>query len=113
MAYKRNPMRCERISGLGRHLSNLNNDCSNTYSAQWFERTLDDSVWIVSPLNSVAFLFSNLIHLTSECLPPLRRLSTDFSCFLSPQSCRNRKLIPISSRLFDELTSLICSLLLM
>lgn len=36
-------MRCERIAGLGRHLSNLNNDCSNTFSSQWFERTLDDS----------------------------------------------------------------------
>jgi adenylosuccinate lyase len=43
MAYKRNPMRCERIAGLGRHLSNINADCSQTFAAQWFERTLDDS----------------------------------------------------------------------
>lgn len=35
-------MRCERIAGLGRHLANLNKNASDTYSAQWFERTLDD-----------------------------------------------------------------------
>ena len=43
MAYKRNPMRCERICSLGRHLTNISNECTNTYAAQWFERTLDDS----------------------------------------------------------------------
>lgn len=36
-------MRCERIAGLGRHLANLNKDVSDTFAAQWFERTLDDS----------------------------------------------------------------------
>lgn len=43
MAYKRNPMRCERIAGLGRHLSNLNSQAAQTFSSQWMERTLDDS----------------------------------------------------------------------
>lgn len=43
MAYKRNPMRSERISSLGRKLASLNQTTSATYAAQWFERTLDDS----------------------------------------------------------------------
>jgi adenylosuccinate lyase len=43
MAYKRNPMRSERMCSIGRHLANLNKDANDTYASQWFERTLDDS----------------------------------------------------------------------
>ena len=43
MAYKRNPMRSERIHSLGRRLANINKDASDTYASQIFERTLDDS----------------------------------------------------------------------
>ncbi|CAI6338291.1 unnamed protein product [Periconia digitata] len=43
MAYKRNPMRSERLCSLGRKLRNLNADAAATYAAQWMERTLDDS----------------------------------------------------------------------
>lgn len=43
MAYKRNPMRSERICSLARKLQTLNQGFAQTYAHQWFERSLDDS----------------------------------------------------------------------
>ncbi len=43
MAYKRNPMRAERINGLSRFVISLEANGRMTSSAQWLERTLDDS----------------------------------------------------------------------
>jgi adenylosuccinate lyase len=43
MAYKRNPMRSERVSSLARFLIAQPAVAAGTEAAQWFERTLDDS----------------------------------------------------------------------
>ena len=43
MAYKRNPMRSERVASLSKYIMSLYSSTAMTSATQWFERTLDDS----------------------------------------------------------------------
>lgn len=60
MAYKRNPMRSERMSALARYVISLPMNSALTASTQWFERTLDDSA-NRRIVNAQAFLATDAI----------------------------------------------------
>jgi len=68
MAYKRNPMRAERIDALSRHLIVNALNPALTAATQWFERTLDDSAnrRIAIPeaflaADAIALIYDNII----------------------------------------------------
>ena len=68
MAYKRNPMRAERIDALARHLIINSLNPGMTAATQWFERTLDDSAnrRIAIPeaflaADAIALIYDNII----------------------------------------------------
>jgi adenylosuccinate lyase len=69
MAYKRNPMRAERICGLARFVVSLSESAAQTAATQWLERTLDDSAnrRLTLPqaflaIDAVLMLYQNVIE---------------------------------------------------
>jgi len=71
MAYKRNPMRSERVCSLARYVISLPSAAANTHASQWFERTLDDSAIrrITLPEGFLAVdVILNLLHNISDGL---------------------------------------------
>ncbi len=69
MAYKRNPMRCERITALARYLMIDSLNPAFTAGTQWFERTLDDSanrrVSVAEGFLAVDAILNIMINVTS------------------------------------------------
>jgi adenylosuccinate lyase len=70
MAYKRNPMRCERTTALSRFVLSLATSPQMTASEQWLERTLDDSanrrIVIPEAFLAVDGILQILINVTSS-----------------------------------------------
>jgi len=69
MAYKRNPMRCERICGLSRFVIGMTQTPFVTAGEQWLERTLDDSsarrLTLPEPFLALDGVLDLLVNVTS------------------------------------------------
>lgn len=69
MAYKRNPMRCERITSLSRYVMVDTLNPAFTAGTQWFERTLDDSankrISVAEGFLAVDAILNIMINVTS------------------------------------------------
>ncbi|MBQ8826941.1 MAG: adenylosuccinate lyase [Oscillospiraceae bacterium] len=70
MAYKRNPMRCERMTALARYVMIDSLNPAFTSGTQWFERTLDDSankrISVAEAFLAVDAILNIFINVTSN-----------------------------------------------
>ena len=70
MPYKRNPMRCERITALARYLMIDTLNPAFTAGTQWFERTLDDSankrISVAEAFLAADSILNILLNVTSD-----------------------------------------------
>lgn len=72
MAYKRNPMRCERICSLSRYLLTEPFNAAMTASTQWLERTLDDSAIRRISLPEAFLCCDSILRLADNVVSGLR-----------------------------------------
>ena len=81
MAYKRNPMQCERVCALARFVMNMPPNAFQTASVQWMERTLDDSAnrRLVLPESFLALdgLLDVLRNITSGLIVNVSRVKSN------------------------------------
>ena len=80
MAYKRNPMRSERINSLARFVLSIESNANQTHSVQYFERTLDDSAnrRLVIPeaflaVDAILLLMTNIVGGLEVHVPRIRQ----------------------------------------
>jgi adenylosuccinate lyase len=80
MAYKRNPMRSERINSLARFALSIESNANQTHSVQYFERTLDDSAnrRLVIPeaflaVDAILLLMTNIVSGLEVHVPRIRQ----------------------------------------
>jgi adenylosuccinate lyase len=69
MAYKRNPMRAERMCGLARFAMSLVSSADQTAATQWMERTLDDSAnrrltipQAILSIDAILIIYRNIVN---------------------------------------------------
>jgi adenylosuccinate lyase len=94
MAYKRNPMRAERITSLARYVMHLPANADETAAQQWFERTLDDSAnrRIVIPeaflaVDAILILAANVAQGLEVREPVVRRHVMKELPFMATERC--------------------------
>jgi adenylosuccinate lyase len=93
MAYKRNPMRAERMCGLSRFVVSLQSSATATAATQWLERTLDDSAnrRLVIPqaflaVDAVLILYQNVAAGLTVYPQVIARHLTDELPFMATES---------------------------
>lgn len=89
-------MRSERLCSLGRHLQNLPKDALDTYSAQWFERSLDDSAIRRISIPELYLCADACLILLSSSFSPLV-LSLNLSNLFQTTSAPDSSFTPRSS----------------